>query len=290
MIKNTNDNTQVEPYLRFDLNYWNSHDLPSFSKGPHGASDEDRHKAIKQAGYTGVQDGIPELCANYDLRMTGQFRMNKVGELDEKIQEWTSNPYDCATIHVGWGMESDSEVDKMIAHVLETSSKHNFPIYIETHRATVTQDMWRTVEIVKRFPEIRFNGDFSHWYTGLEMVNGDFEEKLDFIAPVLDRVRFIHGRIGNPGCIQVNVEDLKAPFVAHFKAFWTRSFLGFLKSASPGDYICFTPELLPSEYYYAQLSKNSEGKLQETGDRWQQALLYCELARDCWMSAKSQLL
>ena len=38
--------------------------------------------------------------------------------------------------------------------------------HIETHRATICQGMWRTVQFVKRFPELRFNGDFSHWYAG----------------------------------------------------------------------------------------------------------------------------
>lgn len=288
MINNTNDGSQVEPYLRFDLNYWNSHDLPHFSKGPINATDEQRHFAIKQAGYEGVQDGNPDLCEKVGLRLTGQFRMNKVGELDNKIKEWTSEAYDCATIHVGWGMESDLEMDRLIAYVLETSNKNNFPIYIETHRATVSQDMWRTVEMVKRFPEVRFNGDFSHWYTGLEMVNGDFEEKLHFITPVLDRVRFMHGRIGNPGCIQVTVNG-DEPFVNHFKMFWTRAFIGFLKTARLGDYLIFTPELLPSEYYYAQLISNNQHQLIESGDRWQQALLYCDIAKECWAKAKTAL-
>lgn len=283
MIKNTNDQNSADPYLRVDLNYWNSHDLPYFSKGPYNATELERHQAIKDAGYIGVQDGDAEICQRIGLRLTGQHRMNKVGDLDEKIKEWTSAPYDCATIHVGWGMESDAEIDRLIGYVIEISTKHDFPIYVETHRATVTQDMWRTVEITKRFPEVRFNGDFSHWYTGLEMVNGSLEDKWTFMQPVFDRVRFIHGRIGNPGNIQVYIGDGKnQSYVVHFREMWKRCFAGFLKTAEPGDYLCFTPELLPSEYYYARLVTNPKGKLVEEGDRWEQALLLTQIARDCW--------
>lgn len=286
MIKNTNDPSSAEPYLRFDLNYGNVIDLPDFSIGRVNVSEQEKYRRIKAAGYTGVQDGDPVLCEQAGLRLTGQHRMNKVGDLDEKIKEWTSESYDCATIHVGWGMESDKEVDALIGDVVNISVKHDFPIYIETHRATITQDMWRTVQIVKRFPEIRFNGDFSHWYTGLEMVNGDFEEKLDFIQPVLDRIRFIHGRISNPGSIQVDIGDGKNQlYVAHFRQFWTRSFVGFLKTAQSGDYLCFTPELLPPEYYYARLVRAADGQWIEEGDRWQQALLLCEIAKECWAEA-----
>ncbi len=53
---------------------------------------------------------------------------------------------------------------------------------------------------------MRFNGDFSHWYAGQEMVYGGFEKKFAFIQPVIERVRFLHGRISSPGCIQVAVE------------------------------------------------------------------------------------
>lgn len=286
LIKNTNDGQAGEPYLRMDLNYGNVDSLPGFSKGPHHATDFEKHQAIKDAGFIGVQDGDPEICARLGLRITGQHRVNKVGDLDEKILEWTSGPYDCGTIHLGWGIEPDTEVDKLTGYVLELSARYDFPIYIETHRATVTQDIWRTVELTKRFPEIRINGDFSHWYTGLEMVNGSIEEKLNFMTPVFERVRFLHGRIGNPGCIQVDIGDGRdQPYVDHFKEMWKRSFAGFLTTAQPGDYICFTPELLPATYYYAQLIRNNEGEV-EAGDRWTQALLYCEMARECWEEVK----
>lgn len=289
MIKNTNDGTNSPPYLRLDINYGNCEDLPSFSTGPHG-NDKEKHKAIKAVGYAGVQDGVPELCNELGLQMTAHARINKVGELDNLIPGWKSNNYNCATLHVGWGMESDNEVDNLVSYILETSAKNDFPLYIETHRATITQDMQRTVELIKRFPEIRFNGDFSHWYTGQEMVYGGIENKWEFIAPVFERVRFVHARIGNPGSIQVDIADGKnRVYVDHFREMWTRAFEGFLKSAGPGDYLCFTVELLKSDIFYARLIKNSKGELVEEGDRWQQALLYTEIAKECFEEAKKRI-
>jgi hypothetical protein len=40
--------------------------------------------------------------------------------------------------------------------------RHQLSIYVETHRATATQDVRRTVDLVSRISEVRFNGDFSH--------------------------------------------------------------------------------------------------------------------------------
>ena len=290
MIKNCNDGSGRKPYLRLDINYGNCNELPEFSKGPKG-NDEEKHQAIKSAGFDGIQDGIPSLCEKYGLGLTAHARVNKVGELDSLIPNWLQQGFACATIHLGWGIESDLGMDRLVSDVLNASQKFGFPIYIETHRATITQDMQRTVALIERFPEIRFNGDFSHWYTGQEMVYGGIEMKWDFIQPVFDRVRFLHGRIGNPGCIQVDIGNGEGlDFVAHFKEMWTQSFLGFLKSAAPGDFICFTAELLPASIYYARDFPQPNGKNNEEGDRWEQAILLNKIAKECWVKAESRLL
>ena len=286
MIKNTNNGSNNPPSLRIDINYGTCEDLPLFSVGPKG-DDRVKHEAIAKAGFAGIQDGNPSLCKELNLQLTAHARVNNIGELDTLLPQWKRLNYNCATIHLGWGMESNDQVDALVSYVLNSSEKFDFPIYIETHRATITQDMFRTVELVKRFPEIRFNGDFSHWYTGQEMVYGGIENKWEFIAPVFERVRFIHGRIGNPGCIQVNVDSEKnLGYVDHFKEMWTRSFIGFLKTAKPGDYICFTIELLKADIFYARILDTKSNE--EEGDRWQQALLYKELIRECWDKAKSR--
>ncbi len=289
MIKNTNDGTKNPPYLRLDINIGNCNDLPVFSSGPKGDLEE-KHKAIKSAGYSGVQDGDPKLCSDLELELTAHARINKVGELDELVPKWKAENYNCATLHVGWGMESDQEIDDLLSYIISMSESYDFPLYIETHRSTITQDMQRTVEMTKRFPEIRFNGDFSHYYTGQEMVYGGIENKWEFISPIFDRVRFVHARIGNPGSIQVDIADGKNQvYVDHFREMWTRAFAGFLKSAGPGDYLCFTVELLQSDIFYARLIKNELGELVEEGDRWQQALLYTQIAKECWEEAKKRI-
>ena len=285
-VKNTNDGTNNAPYLRIDINYGTCEDLPGFSIGPK-ENDRQKHEAIAIAGFGGIQDGNLDLCKEFNLQLTAHARVNKVGDLQELLPFWKTNNYNCATVHLGWGIETNKEIDALVNYILESSTKYDFPIYIETHRATITQDMFRTVEMLKRFPGIRLNGDFSHWYTGQEMVYGGIENKWNFIAPVFDNVRFIHGRIGNPGSIQVDInnED-NLSYVEHFKTMWTKSFAGFLKTAQPGDYICFTIELLKADIYYARTIKTQNNTEQEEGDRWQQALLYKEIIQECWQKSK----
>jgi hypothetical protein len=149
--------------------------------------------------------------------------------------------------------------------------------------------MWRTVQFVKRFPEIRLNGDFSHWYTGLEMVYGGFRNKFQFIRPVLERVSFLHGRIGDPGSMQVDIGSGDAgihPYVADFRELWSASFAGFLDRAGVGDYILFVPELLSPRIYYARRLAGSGSARMEESDRWEQALVLRRIAEECWNSVR----
>jgi hypothetical protein len=237
-------------------------------------------EAIRAAGYDGIQVGESakperiEACRRLELKVAGSGRVNLPSEADWIASRMADAGFVAGTLHVGWGMEDDDAARALIEAVLAASEKHRLPLYIETHRATILQDLWRTVQFVRWYPELRFNGDFSHWYTGQELVYGGFENKSRFIEPVLKRVRFLHGRIGNPGCMQVEIRG-DEPFVAHFRELWTASMSGFLKSAVAGDQLIFSPELLAAKIYYEQ----------QPNDRWQQSLLLCRIARECFEKA-----
>jgi len=289
MVRNCNDGTTNPPRLRVDINASNVFEtMPDFSKVPRGSTEE-IYAAIKAAGFEGIQGGDAKIARKVGLRATTSGRINQTGEILPIAKAVKEDGLDCITLHVAWGLEDDSTIDALVGDILNASAKLDFPIYIETHRATITQDMWRTVQITKRHPDVRFNGDFSHWYTGQEMVYGGVDMKLAFIKPVTDRVRFIHGRIGDGGCMQNDIGDGKdRPFVEHFKQMWTASFVGFLSTAKPGDYISFTPELLGPTHKYARVFPQN-GELVEEGDRWTQALLYAEIARDCFAAAQKQV-
>ncbi len=247
-------------------------------------------QTIRDAGYDGVQlmhpidDAVKKGARDIGLGICGSGRVNTPDEAGPLAKEARDGGLECLTLHVGWGTENDEEAAALIGAVLEASAKHSIPLYPETHRATIFQDPWRTVQFLARFPELEFNGDFSHWYTGTEMVYGGFETKLEFIRPVLGRIGFLHGRIGNPCCMQVDVGDGSTggrPYVGHFRALWTESFLGFLRRRPLFDRFCFAPELLGPTYYYA---RTFEG--QEESDRWQQSLVLIGIAQECFAEAR----
>ncbi len=260
--------------------------MPEISTGPRGTLPEVL-EAVRNAGFAAYQGSNAQAILDAGLVPSAGGRVNAIGEAAPQARRLRDEGFVCATLHVGWGIEDDDFIDALVQDIHAASESERFPLYIETHRATITEDIWRTVKLIERNPDVRINGDFSHYYTGHEMVYGDFEQKLDFLSPVFDRVRYMHGRISSPGCMQVPIKsaDDDSSYVTHFREFWTRSMLGFLRTAKPGDYITFVPELLGPTNFYARTFPDAAGNLVEESDRWQQALLYVQIAKECFEEA-----
>jgi hypothetical protein len=284
--------------LRIFLNLDTLDRLPPDSQWP-GYEGMERYRQLAADGFEGVQQTTPHpIPPDPPLAFCGCGRINVPGDAGPLAELHAGIGHECLTVHVGWGIEDDDKVDRLVEATLSASIRHRIPIYIETHRATITQDMWRTVKLTERFPEIRFNGDFSHYYTGQEMVYGGLDMKLDFLEPVFDRVRFIHGRIGSPGCMQVTVGDGRGrpryasgdiDFLEDFGKIWSRAFAGFLRKAEPDETLIFCPEILSGQYYYAREFPGPDGRLREESDRYHDALVYRELARSLFSDATTLL-
>jgi hypothetical protein len=288
--------TSPTPSLRLDLNVGTTWSLPSWSSGPQG-DEQEVLEAARAAGYQGVQGANPRRCRELGLVATTFGIHATPGGLVDQARRWADLGFACCTLMVGTGLDSDDEAAVLVEEVLTASSEAGIPLYVETHRATLTQDAWRTLRLVEEFPEIRFNGDFSHWYTGLDLSFDNFESKLDALSPVFDRVRFLHGRIGTPGCIQVDVGDdpsAEEPEICHFQSLWKRAMAGFINNARedavsvPNLELGFAPELLPPEAGYARLIPGPDGVLREESDRWSQALVLARIATECFESVVAE--
>lgn len=290
-----NDGSPRTPKLQVFLNLDTLVELRSDSAWP-GSVTPAQFRLLAADGFEGVQltnDSAAPVDA--PLRYCGLGRVNIPSEADGVAARHSERGDLCITIHAGWGLEDESESFRLVEAILTASNIHRLPVFIETHRATITQDVWRTVQIAKRFPEVRFNGDFSHYYCGQELVYGNWNEKLEFMEPIFERIGFIHGRIASPGCMQVPIDARPSVrprqahgvvnYLDHFKELWIRAMRGFLRTASQGDVLIFAPELLSSRHYYARMFPNADGKLIEESDRYAQALLLKDLALDCFADA-----
>lgn len=292
----TNDGSSHPPTLKVYMNLETLEGLRPGTVWP-GLDGLSCLQHLLEDGFDGFQlAGDRPPIPDAPLPHCGMDRINAPDEADMVAAKHVARGDQCITVHVGWGLEDDNESFRLVEATLNASERYSIPIFIETHRATITQDVWRTVQITRRFPEVRFNGDFSHYYCGQELVYGDWSAKLAFMEPIFERIGFIHGRIASPGCMQVAIDtDLDSRprqahgvvnFLEHFRTLWTRAMVGFLANSQIGDSLIFAPELLPGTHYYARMFLHSSGHLIEESDRYAQALLYKSLARSCFGDAR----
>ena len=289
-IPNTNDGSTAPPRLVRGISYITYAALPDWSVGPHG-TDAEADRAVKAAGYEALQTSDPARARVAGLIPTGMMRVfDDLDEMREKTRRFRDGGCDCTTVHLGTGLESDYELLRLAEGLLEISEKEQHPIYLETHRATMTQDIRRTLDLVARLPQLRFNGDFAHWYIGHEFTYGDMEMKFAALAPIFERTRFLHLRVSSNAFGQVSASDpAEARHTDFYRRMWTASCAGFLRSAQPGDYLAVHPELLPARAFYPKLARAADGSWQEESDRWTEARLLIEIAEECFAAARAEL-
>lgn len=281
-----NDETSDAPKLRVYMNLDSLTGLSEHSAWGGQSLDDPlaRDTQLWADGFEGVQ--LTQECPQHStvLPFCGSGRIEAPAQVDTLVQQHLARGDVCLTVHVGTGLEDDNDAFRLVEATLKAAQKHRFPVFIETHRATITQDLWRTVQLIQHFPEMRFNADFSHYYCGQEMPYGDWNHKLEFMLPLFERVGFMHGRVASPGSMQVPVaEDFSqgpattlglVNYQAHFQQLWSCTVRGFLRTAQAGDVLIFAPELLDPRYDYARVFTNQHGDWIEESDRYAQALIY----------------
>jgi hypothetical protein len=284
--------------LRKDINLGTLMALPTASSGWRANLDE-QFAMLREQGYEGVQawDGFDRIH-HAGLLPLGMARATRPAELDEIARRHRDEGLDFTNLHLGTGFDSDDEMDALAGALLDAQARHNYALLVETHRATATQDIWRTLRWVERFPDLRFTADLSHWYTGHELIyGGEFESRAARLTPVLDRVRAFHGRIGNSGCMQTPL-DRSGDYVAHYKALWSVACNGFLQHAADGDVLSFAPELLPHcvgeppiwlHYQQTVPSSPTDPWQGEPCDRYADAEELWRLALECFNRARTDV-
>ena len=287
---NTNDGKAGPPRLMAGISFLTFDDLPAWSAGPHG-DHATTHAALAPAGYEAIQTLWPERAHAAGVIPTGLARVIDNPETLADIAARDRDAgCDCTTVQLGDGLESDDGMNRLAEALLEASERQGHPLYLETHRATMTQDIRRTVDLVARFPELRFNGDFGHWYIGHELTYGDMDRKFAAMAPVFERTRFMHLRLSSNVHGQLTASDPKeAKHLAFHERMWTAAFEGFLSTAKPGDYFAAHTELLPARSFYPIMVAGPDGEPREESDRWTESAFLMETAKRCFAQASARL-
>ena len=251
---------------------------------------------LRQLGFEGIQGMSAEGAREADLHVFGVAQIADPKALYSLAREQRNAGFEATNVIAGTGFETDTELDSYCDAIINASAKEGHPLYLETHRGSITQDARRTLDAIKRFPELRFTADLSHWYVGNDLSNGNFDAKVEMLDPLFERVRFVQGRVSSPTRVQVALDgpEDNRYFVTQYRSLLKACFAGFLATSQKNARIPFAPELLPASIKfdgrtipldYAYTERSEEGYQVETSNRWQQALWLMEIARGAFAAA-----
>lgn len=149
------------------------------------------------------------------------------------------------TAHSGKDSWTFAQQKIFFTEALEIERRISIPINHETHRSRAMFTPWTTAALLREFPELHINADFSHW---LNVCESRLEDQADNLAWCISRTRHVHGRVGHEQGAQVN--DPRAPewaeYVALHEAWWDE----MVRTRQAAGAACFTfnPEFGPPNY------------------------------------------
>jgi hypothetical protein len=182
------------------------------------------------------------------------------------------------------GQEMPVRVADMVPVIegwLRVAEQERMPIQFETHRNCITNDLFTTVQLLDALPEMRLAADLSHYVVDREMPCPPPPQLQRLIAKVLDRSDSLQGRVAARGQIQIALGfPQNAKWVALFRDWWRQGFSAWLARHRDDDSsMVFLCELGPPDYALT----DAAGR--ELSDRWSEALLLAQWARDLFSSA-----
>jgi hypothetical protein len=150
-------------------------------------------------------------------------------------------------------------------------------MHIETHRDRMTTDLFFTLHLLDRFPDLRFTADLSHYVVGREFAWPIAPENHAMIHRILDNSWGLHGRVASREQIQVQLNfPQQQDWVQLFMGWWDYAIRSWKKRAGPDETFTFLCELGPSPYAI------TGGDGYELSDRWQEAVQMKEMIRALW--------
>jgi len=159
--------------------------------------------------------------------------------------------------------------------------EYGVPVLIETHRNTVTTDLWTTRALLDRLPGLPLLADLSHYVCGQEIHVPVIPRNEALLDRILKHADAYHGRVASSEQIQLEISfACYKPWVDQFLAWWERGFGYWLERAGDDDSLTFTCELGPAPYAI------SEPDGRDRSDRWEEARILRERVLECWQRAE----
>ncbi len=156
------------------------------------------------------------------------------------------------------------------------------PVFIETHRDRMTTDLFFTLDLLDRRPELPLLADLSHFFVGREFSFPVDQENHVMIQRILHNTWAFHARVASREQVQIEISfPHHRPWVNLFLEWWDHGIRIWRSRALPEAELVFTCELGPKPYAISGPDGN------DMSDRWSEALLLRQMLQELWAATSS---
>ena len=249
---------------------------------------EERFERVKEAGYDGIAVDLGALDLASARKTVPLFRQTGLGGL------LTAFPNSIEDLRPALHLAKDigAPFVVVVGQVMPLSLTGQVPVVLEwlalakaegvtlqfeTHRASITNDLYATLLLLDAVPEMRLAADLSHYVVDREMTLPLRPELHSYISRILERSDSFQGRIASRNQIQLPIHfPQHRKWLDLFLAWWAEGFRAWRRRAGKDDALIFLNELGPPEYAITDAAGN------ELSDRWQEALELRRLVTAIW--------
>jgi hypothetical protein len=222
---------------------------------------------------------VSKLAIQHGLQIEGQCFPKSVDDLKPVL----ANAAECGVHHIC--LQPDVRLRRIedCIPLLEgwrrLSDEAGIPVYIETHRDRMTTDLFFTLDLLDRLPELKLLGDLSHFLVGREFAWPVSDENHALIHRILDNSWAFHGRVASREQVQIEISfPHHRPWLDLFIGWWDYGFRSWRKRAGVDETLAFVCELGPKPY--AITGRDGE----DSTDRWEESILLMREVRELWAS------
>jgi len=243
---------------------------------------------VAEAGYDGlcIDPSVAEIPGSLELKpLYKEFGLEcmmnafpyQVGDMQPLYD--LANEMDAALVNIIGGVMPIRPEDAVPVIRQWTAQAKNAGISMlfETHRDSLLNDLYYTLQVIDLVPEIRLCADLSHFVVDREMRDPISDSDKAYIDRILERSDCIQGRVANREQVQIQIDfPQHQAWVEIFREWWKQGMRSWRARSSDDATLIFLCELGPPPYAI------TDGNRRELSDRWEEALTIREWVHEIW--------
>ena len=255
---------------------------------------EQNFRMVAEAGYDGIciDPSVAEIAESLKLKpLFEEFGLHcmmnafpfEIGDMRPLYS--LANDLGASLVNIIGGVMPIRAEDAVpvIRQWMDEADQAGCPMLFETHRDSLLNDLYYTLQVIDLVPEIRLCADLSHFVVDREMRNPITATDQAHIDNILGRSDCFQGRIANREQIQIQIDfPQHQEWVAIFRRWWKEGMRSWRARSDDDATLIFLCELGPPPYAM------TDGKRRELSDRWEEALTIRRWVHEIWTELETE--